>query len=668
MGIRSLMFFIVLLSIFYSKTAVCGDFNPESQAQSIFSLYSSQTEDADALRENFINPLLGKGKLYNLERSRSFTASISCPASSKFLEIIMHPEDTGDVSFYVNWDSNFDGSMDRSSLFSSISGICSNGFIRCDPGTWQNCRYYKVVYDGSLVEMETQRSRLSACFCINNSCGSNLAVKNKEYVLKTFGGVVVSAFHEYDPHYAVSQTDLSDMVVRYYGQSLAECSFPSDFSEGVKRPEIYYDNPYQMKADAQSIQAESSFTDMFTNLINQQTEKVCYTKRVITEVKYDLTDVLASSEAQNCPGINPGPGVCGTNCLKFTMPIYIHYGGSYRSTLTFDLNKEFIEKITDTISFVWCTQTTGPYPCTDDDGWFVFYVNGIRVASGSYGDSEDCGNAPNGGCWHRVDISTSYFHEGSNSVVVVIGGAGGGEGVQAGCRIINVYFRFNSPLKGCYIDQNYIDDTCEALANNPDCILKDKIVDGVYVLKDRTATGLFPVTECRTICEDTFCYDWWTIERHYICSEPDISMENLGKRPEEIISTLSYDGNQAGFNDIRKENESWVSYPDQKLNFTLKQGEDCEQVCKVKVPIDKTEVGERGPVVHFRTQGTAYRYDYRECRNNKCPYDPSKGEEVVAPCSCISLFPEAAAALQAVRLAGQDITCTTGVKKSLPGY
>lgn len=61
-----------------------------------------------------------------------------------------------------------------------------------------------------------------------------------------------------------------------------------------------------------------------------------------------------------------------------------------------------------------------------------------------------------------------------------------------------------------------------------------------------------------------------------------------------------------------------------------------------------------------------YNYFYHECSSdNKCSSD--EGEEVVKACQCINEFAEAAAIMQTMRQAGQDMICSSGEIKNPNG-
>jgi hypothetical protein len=71
---------------------------------------------------------------------------------------------------------------------------------------------------------EVDLTSLAACYCINASCGSNLAWTNLATVLKDIGGGVVGALTTADPRIAVAQVAVDGPVIRYTGAQTTACS------------------------------------------------------------------------------------------------------------------------------------------------------------------------------------------------------------------------------------------------------------------------------------------------------------------------------------------------------------------------------------------------------------------------------------------------------------
>ena len=665
--IRRILLFLFFLMFLFNK-GFSSDFDPKGSAKTLQGIVETQTGNPDALQKNFISPMLGNGTMKTFNQQISFSAGITCPSSKKFLEIIMQPKGTGDVDFRVYYDSNFDGNLDGSYVFSSVSGLCANGFIRCDPGSWNNCRFYKVFFNGrDLFENETSFVNLNSCFCINNYCGNSLSWRNKDYVLTTFGGAVVSAFLEKNPRFAVSKTQVQDVVISYYGQDSSQCKVDKTQGTQVYDQERYFDNPYELKLAGEREMKTSNFTSLFAAHVENLEERVCTVKRIIKEKRYDLTNIVASASTSSCTG-QASVGTCGEKCLQFQVPIFVNWYSYATTIINIDVNPEFKEKVVGG-ELRWCTDFGAPYPCTDDDGIYSVHLNGNLIAQGAYGDDINgvqAGGCP-GGCPQSVQIPVSSLVIGQNSLSFTLGGAGGKRyGVAVGCKPFKLNFWFNAPLKGCYITDNYIEDTCDALRKNSQCVLKDQIKNGVMTVKNQINTGLTPLLQCQEICGEIFCYDDWTVEEHYLCKTQVSDFDPT--RPQKILSTINYGGGVLTFDDVRKEKGIWKEEVGKKIFINLETGEACPLVCKVKIESTASEIGQQGPVSSLNVNPAKTAYEYRECVNGTCPYDSSRGESVVQNCACLSDFKDALVALQAVRLAGQDLICSTGQEKTLPGF
>jgi hypothetical protein len=126
------------------------------------------------------------------------------------VEILAQPPSTGDLgTLTISRDKDLDGHFDEAlSVPQPVSGICANGIIACDAGTWNNCHTYRwTVGSGNDLKLaEVDLTSLAACYCINASCGSNLAWTNLATVLKDIGGGVVGALTTADPRIAVTRS------------------------------------------------------------------------------------------------------------------------------------------------------------------------------------------------------------------------------------------------------------------------------------------------------------------------------------------------------------------------------------------------------------------------------------------------------------------------------
>jgi len=670
-----LLFFFVLV---FFQNGNASDV--KSEAKNVFQTFKSTSSSSQVIKQRYVNPLLSNTPMYTIDSSTSFNAQILCPSATEFMTILAQPLSTGDINVIVFLDKNRDGRMDSQFNFNGVSGICANGFIRCDPGKWQACKFYKFFYNGnSLIEREVSFEELGGCFCINNSCGSGLFWRNTHYVLSVLGGAIVQEFQRIDPSFTVSSSVLEGTTLKFYAQSLSNC-FTVGGSSQVKSLSDYMENPYTMQGDVSLLYMSESQNPksvvysvvQAARAMNEVSEeRTCAIRRVIGTRRYDLSELF--SGARDCGGSIPGPYVCGETCIYFSFGVYQEYHGGGEAYIDFEMTPDFYERI-DSIKAFWRTDTRGPYPCFDDDGYMRFYLNNTYAGGKSYGDSEAkcncCSSAPQ----HWVTLSKSLIipppspnSSSMNVLHVVAGGMGGGEGVQAGCRPIRVYFYLNGSFKGCYITNDYVEDTCSSLDNDPQCVLWEEKVDNVVTVQGGAKTGLYPLVKCETFCDKVICGTNWLVERKYKCKNRGIDLSDAERRLEKVYSTSIFDSTtgKIDFTDIRKNEGTWNIYPSQELEISAlfyRDTVECEHVCKVEV----LEVGKDVRLDMSLKVEPKKIFVYRPCQEEAgryvCPL--SSGEKLVTDCTCYSFFTEATTALQAMRLAGSDFICSTGVEKS----
>ena len=130
-----------------------------------------------------------------------------------------------------------------------VSGLCANGVIACDPGTWTNCQTYEWTWNaiGEVSLAVVPFTALGGCFCVNNSCGTNLVFGNTPTIMNVIGGGVAGAIQAYDARYAISNVVIDGMDATYYGQNSGACIASSSMPANAEQ---YYYNPGNMSSDA----------------------------------------------------------------------------------------------------------------------------------------------------------------------------------------------------------------------------------------------------------------------------------------------------------------------------------------------------------------------------------------------------------------------------------
>jgi hypothetical protein len=614
-----------ILLLFY-QWAVANEQSAEDTAKTQYEQFKTRAGKSDTLRKNFINPLLGGGNLKTIDLSQEGQAQIACPSSKEFLTVMIRPKATGDFDADIYWDSNLDNKMDKSMTVNGISGVCANGFIICAPGTWQNCKDYTFEYNnGDLIVKETYITELSGCFCINSSCGSNLLWNNLGYVVKLFGGAVASAFQKADPRYSISDSLIDGPAIYFYGQKTRDCSLAS--VQGVSRVrdlEKYKNSPALISGDMQSeILTQSSdpnslYYNMYFHAQNgTQEQKFCSITRAVTET---LQNVY-----KPCPN-NPTTVIGGWDANGESRQCFYDFHGCRMLSSSDSSWESCYSKITGQGNLLNLLNES-IYAGT---GYIAARIDSMSVSgranlSGCFGADDDAYDV-------SITINATCQHEECNPI----------------------------PL---------VNNTCTNFDSDPSCVLWDEKIDGVPTIRDRVRTGLRPLPQCVIACGETHCYDFLRVERTYLCSSQPMDLSFAKQRLATVVPTSQYDGTNLTFTDTRYENGRWANYPNQIFHIQRGQlGEDCEKACKVRVSMKNTQVGTGDPLSNVRS-GASYQdyvYYYRACYNDQCPVDA--GEELVTPCQCTQDFAGAASVMQSLRLAGQDIICSSGNIKALPGH
>jgi len=199
---------------FLSSVGYAWDAAAYNAGKSAGSDMHSKLNNTGKIRQRFSNPMTSNGTaMSTMDDTQSFSAQLTAPSSDVFLDLFVAPSGTGDLTTVtISQDTNFDGTPDYAySLSSPVSGVCSNGFISGDTGTWNNLHYYVWSADSSgrvtAVEVPSMMS-LAGCYCINASCGSNLVWTNIDIVLRDLGGGVVSAI-EQQRNFTITNVDIT---------------------------------------------------------------------------------------------------------------------------------------------------------------------------------------------------------------------------------------------------------------------------------------------------------------------------------------------------------------------------------------------------------------------------------------------------------------------------
>lgn len=710
----------VLLAVLLAAAAACpalaGDVDrAKSAADALGEAATVKYGNPDAFQQNAAKPATSRETpMTTLNGSVSFDAQFSCPSTSRFLDVFIQPSGTGDLSFVqLSQDTNLDGTDDY--LYTvpfSVSGVCANGLIGCDPGTWSGCTYWKWTTDSSsrVSLASSALGQLGGCYCINNSCGSGLAWANPSVILKDIGGGAVGALQSADPKFSITDAKIVDLEIMYYGQSLAGCSKTASLS-GSNSPEQYYASGLTdaglLSATDTEVTNQQSDPDSYYNLIAQSLAaqnslggyKSCSLTRTISYLKQTSCSHGGSymEATDNCVDIDPS---CGSYCS--TLP-----GCSALPTDPATVSGP--QEWTWSIYRVTCSGNTLNFYCKNSNAGGLVKVMTIQgmscssdirfnsktylqrmVGNGQGIDLYTCEENPD----LRED-SPQYINCGTRAGTLATQGAivtgstrdavglidavSGGMNPYAVSTHHSTYWptwdvlhfyraKCQYPADKQDVMSEAVNDQCQAYESDSKCRIQQEKVDGVYTIKNYNSTGLVPFPTCRDFTgfqTHSVCRDWWQKDRTYFCQEDgQFNFDDIKERSRVIHESVTGGTGQHQYRDITRDaSGQWVQSGG-TFDTSLAEGDDpqpCEIACKTRKPKTDTQAGMTGVTTDYRKSGTSYDLFFRRCEKGRCP--AGDGEEILKDCQCIIDFAEAATATLMINNAAKDMICSSGTKK-----
>lgn len=175
------------------------------------------------VQTNVAAPLTSNSDFKTVNGSKSFKANLTCNETVKpFLEISY--SGTSDITINVSIDTDLNGSKDKIFSFDGVSGVGTNGIIKCSTNSWKNCKYFLWnISNNNLTLSETVLTNLGGPYCINSSCGS-LSVNQKINVLDTIGGAISSMYQSSNSNYLITKTQNDGNKIVFYGQNYQDCT------------------------------------------------------------------------------------------------------------------------------------------------------------------------------------------------------------------------------------------------------------------------------------------------------------------------------------------------------------------------------------------------------------------------------------------------------------
>lgn len=613
----------------------------EDRARAAAAESQARTSNSSALLQNVVTPGLAGQPIGTIDGKTSFTAALACAISVKLLEILAQPGSTGDLTrVTVSRDTDLDGTFDQTmSLPMPVSGICANGIVSCTPGTWNACKFFRWDTGAGNVLKLTQvdMPNLASCYCINASCGANLAWTNLPQILGDLGGGIVGALTSADPRYGVAQAQIEGPVIDYVGASTTSCA-----SAPAVTQTAYASNPAAITGDA-AVQARSN--SIFQLLKGSPAgagkaaeTRSCTVQRDVAITSPSFDDIISAG------GSFESVTSCGTGCRRYRI------GGTGSCDVpppTFAAN--FTLHQPDRL-------TSARIVAMDGDDWMQARVNGTIVAS--IGDDpwmtpqvpHDCGTDHHHSAAPDIDFSPT-LKSGSANVQALIRAHGSHKS-----GTLDIEIRVDT---GCRSSET-LDDLCSGYAADSQCTLQNETVDGVATVANGIVTGLTPLPTTRLFgsasCTISLTRPFFERDRSYRCiidsatvAKPDLT------RAEYIIDhsteTLLADRTQSAAGVVTTTSTPFSTPTEPAVPA-------CEAICKTSAARSNNAAAPAGVISAQQNVPTGTDFFYHVCDSaDHCPIGP--GETLVSACGCLDSFPEATVMMQTVRLAGADLACTS---------
>ncbi len=173
-------------------------------------------------QSTIVAPGTGAASFSTVDRNSTFSANMTCDGSTQAIADISYTG-TSDISISVNADINGDGTKEMHSTLTGISGICADGVVKCDVGTWNNCSYHRYQYNSSGISLAaSSRSSSSNCYCINSSCGS-LADSGRDRILNDISAGIYNILQTNMPRFVLTRVNNNSSAVEIFGENQDAC-------------------------------------------------------------------------------------------------------------------------------------------------------------------------------------------------------------------------------------------------------------------------------------------------------------------------------------------------------------------------------------------------------------------------------------------------------------
>ncbi|EAH8900001.1 hypothetical protein EWX78_07095 [Campylobacter coli] len=171
--------------------------------------------------DSAINSLTNGGEIRTVDGKQKANVQMACEESKSGEFLNIDYTGTSDINIQIRFDKNVDGRVDKIWSFDNVSGICTDGLVKCDKNSWNNCEYFQYSYGDNINLVKTTIDNLNGCYCINSSCGS-VAAKNRDKILYDIAGPIYSALSA-ESRLVLSKATKVGSSLSYRGQDYSVC-------------------------------------------------------------------------------------------------------------------------------------------------------------------------------------------------------------------------------------------------------------------------------------------------------------------------------------------------------------------------------------------------------------------------------------------------------------
>lgn len=631
------------------------------KAEEMYGGVSENFESTKKINDNMVSPISGANQMTTLDGKTSFDGKTVCKGSAEYAKFLIQPQGNGDITLLKLFqDANMDGKIDKTIPANwRMSAICSNGYMYCtDPDNAATCSSYKWTGDPFGKE-PTSLTDLGGCYCINNKCGNSLVWRNLTQIVTDIGTGLAGALSSANPWYTLSEINVDGIQGVLVGGDAGTCVVGDAVgliaNTNIKTSAGYLNNPNKMNSDATALanvnQAYETLKNGSANANESEEVRACDVTRSVGVDEPTLTDIIS---------FEGGEGditQCGSDCLTLAIgrvgDNYLHGG----NCTYYDYLSKFFVKDASRIKSATLVRTKF-------DDWLQLWAGSNVIYSGPYNWPGE-GSVPG-----KCELSTEWdfspkqdfkkYMSTNGTVTFRTRVAVGGDGEAYALLKITAD-------TSCRAGGESIFDGCRAYQNDDSCTLIEESVDGVKTFMEGLKTGLTPLPQT-TLINGNFCSipvtrPWYKKHRKYRCARSlPIDLSKATERSKYIKENVTHDQ----FKDKQFKNNGQISYAQGPLYFDgLPASPDCTSVCKTRSEVKGAAMSQSGSE-SGKQNSARYNFYYYQCSSdNKCP--GGAGETIVKPCQCLDEFSDAAAVMQIIRQAGQDMICSSGEEKS-PGW